>query len=60
VEVSTIHGDNPRRWIRKYRKFFKLHFTPVHQWVEIASLYLEGKAEVWFEGFLVGDHDLTN
>jgi len=36
-----------------------LHFTPVHQWVEIASLYLEGKAEVWFEGFLVGDHDLT-
>lgn len=34
--------------------------TPVHQWVEIASLFLEGKAEVWFEGFLVGDHDLTN
>jgi hypothetical protein len=28
--------------------------------VEIISLYLEGKAEVWSEGLLIGDHDLTN
>lgn len=28
--------------------------------MEIISLYLEGKAEVWSEGLLIGDHDLTN
>lgn len=28
--------------------------------MEIISLYLEGKTEVWSEGLLIGDHDLTN
>lgn len=31
VELSAFHVDNPRGWIRKCRKFFKLHFIPVHQ-----------------------------
>lgn len=44
----------------KCRKYFKLCFTAVHHWVEISSLYLECKVEVWIEGFLIGDHDLTN
>lgn len=27
VELPTFHRDNPRVWVRKCRKFFKLHFT---------------------------------
>jgi hypothetical protein len=30
-----------------------------NQWVEIASLYMEGKTEIWYESLLVGGNDLT-
>jgi len=38
--------------LRRCKKFFKLNTTPFQQWVELASLYLEGKAEIWFEGYM--------
>jgi hypothetical protein len=60
IKLSTFHEDNIRGWIRKCRKFFKLHSTLVHQWVEIVSLYLEDKKKVWFKGFLIRDYDTTN
>jgi hypothetical protein len=40
--------------LRRCKKFFKLNTTPFQQWVELASLYLEGKAEIWFEGYMCG------
>ena len=38
--------------MRRCKKFFKLNTTPFQQWVELASLYLEGKVEIWFEGYM--------
>ena len=61
IELPVFGGDNPRGWIRKCRKYFKMHNElPVQQWVEVASMYLEGKSEIWFEGILLGNNDLTN
>jgi len=36
-----------------------MHFTPVKKWVEITSLYLEGKTEIWYEEFLLRGNDLA-
>jgi hypothetical protein len=58
VESPTFWRENPR-WIRKCKKFFKMHFTPVNKWVEITSLYLEGKTEIWYEEFFLRGNDLA-
>jgi len=52
MDLTTFQGDNPRGWLRRCKKFFKLNSTPLQQWVEIGSLYLEGKVEIWFEGYM--------
>ena len=31
-----------------------MYFIPIQQWVEMSSLYLDGKAGVWYEGLLGG------
>jgi len=36
-----------------------MHFTPVNKWVEITSLYLEGKTEIWYEEFFLRGNDLA-
>ena len=41
MELSTFYGDKSEGWIRRWRKNFKLYFTPANQWVQIASMYLE-------------------
>jgi len=46
--------------MRKCKKFFMMHFTLVHQWMEITSLYLKRKVKLWYEGFLLGGGDLVN
>jgi hypothetical protein len=33
VELSSFNVENPRDRLGKYRKFFKLNFIPVQQWV---------------------------
>ena len=46
VELPTFRGENPRGWLRKCRKYFKMNTIPAHQRVEVVSYYLEGKAEI--------------
>jgi hypothetical protein len=54
MDLTSFWGENPKGWLRKCRKFFKLNSTPSQQWVELASLYLEGKALIRFEGYMCG------
>jgi len=54
MDLTTFRGDNLRGWLRRCKKIFRLNSTPFQQWVELASLYLEGKAEIWFEGYMCG------
>jgi hypothetical protein len=31
MELTTFHGENPKRWLRRCREFFKISYIPVHQ-----------------------------
>ncbi|XP_026459345.1 uncharacterized protein LOC113360006 [Papaver somniferum] len=54
LDFPRFSGDNPRSWIRKCERFFQIHSTSDEQKTEIASLYLDGKADSWFLDFLTG------
>jgi hypothetical protein len=30
-ELKIFHGENPKSWLRRCRKFFKMSYIPVHQ-----------------------------
>jgi len=30
MELSTFKGEDPRGWLRKYKKYFKIHSIPTH------------------------------
>ena len=51
IEFPPFHGSNPRSWVKKCSKYFCLCKTPPGQKAEIASLYMSGKAELWFNGY---------
>ena len=48
VEFPTFDGLNPRQWVKKCAKYFNLCKIPDYQKVDLALMYLLGKAEVWF------------
>jgi len=47
LEFPPFDGGNPRSWIKKCAKYFSLCKTPENQRVELASLYMVGRAERW-------------
>ena len=50
VELPFFEGYRPQEWIRKCEKYFLVHQIPELQKVEIVEMYLEGMAEIWFQG----------
>ena len=53
VEFPMFDGTNPRGWIKKCTRYFTLCKIPDDQKVDLASLHLYGKAEVWFGGYIL-------
>lgn len=54
IEFPQFDGMNPRGWVKKFSKYFHLCKTPSQQKVELASLYMVGKAETWYNGYAMG------
>ncbi|KAG8369727.1 hypothetical protein BUALT_Bualt14G0043900 [Buddleja alternifolia] len=55
VEFPHFDGDNPRAWILRCNRYFQVIPTiPEEHKVALASVYLDGKAEMWFQGFMEG------
>ncbi|KAL0423910.1 UNVERIFIED_CONTAM: hypothetical protein Sradi_0925800 [Sesamum radiatum] len=53
IEFPKFNGDEPRGWIRKCQWYFQTVYTiPNDQRVSLASIHLEGKAELWFQGLV--------
>ncbi|KAE8734899.1 EAP30/Vps36 family protein isoform 1 [Hibiscus syriacus] len=52
-------GVNPRGWVQKCLKYFSICGVPVEQRVELATMYLTGKAEIWFDGYIMQKHHVT-
>lgn len=51
LELPCFMGEDPRSWIRKCNKFFLLHQVSDSSKVEMVELYLDGKADVWYQSF---------
>lgn len=54
IEFPQFDCRNPTGWVKKCSKYFNLCRTPSHQKVELASLYMIGKAEIWYNNYALG------
>ncbi|XP_038995777.1 uncharacterized protein LOC120120131 [Hibiscus syriacus] len=59
VELPLFEGNNPRGWVRKCQKFFNLFGIHEEQKLEIAAMYLVGKAETWFDEYIMQKYRVT-
>ncbi|KAE8685919.1 hypothetical protein F3Y22_tig00111088pilonHSYRG00141 [Hibiscus syriacus] len=59
IELPFFEGSNPRGWIHKCLKYFSLCSIAEEQRVEVATMYLTGKAEIWFDGYIMQKHHVT-
>ena len=53
VEFPLFDGTNPRNWVEKCAKYFNLYKIPDDQKVNLALMYLQGKAEISFGGHIL-------
>ncbi|PKA53356.1 RNA-directed DNA polymerase like [Apostasia shenzhenica] len=49
LEFPKFNGDDVKGWLFRAERFFRLAGTAAESKVELASLYLEGKALVWHQ-----------
>ncbi|KAG8363516.1 hypothetical protein BUALT_Bualt19G0030600 [Buddleja alternifolia] len=60
VEFSPFNGGNPRAWIRYTQRYFHVITNiPEEHKVTLASIHLEGKAEMWFQSYMEGKDTIT-
>ncbi|XP_071933241.1 uncharacterized protein [Coffea arabica] len=53
VDLPPFAGENPREWVRKANKYFKISGVEEEMRSEVAELYFRDKADIWF-------HDVFN
>ncbi|XP_074271624.1 uncharacterized protein LOC141595557 [Silene latifolia] len=53
VDFPSFDGTNPRIWMKKCLKYFNLCKIPDNQRVDLASMYMTGRAESWFNSYVV-------
>ncbi|KAE8673195.1 hypothetical protein F3Y22_tig00111807pilonHSYRG00050 [Hibiscus syriacus] len=59
LDLQMFDGSNPRGWVRKCQKYFNLVGVPEEQKLDVAAMYLMGKAETWFDGYIIQKHRVT-
>ncbi|XP_074271204.1 uncharacterized protein LOC141595129 [Silene latifolia] len=52
VEFPVFDGSNPRIWVKKCKKYFELCKVADNQKLNLASLYMVGKAESWVHSYM--------
>lgn len=51
MELTHFSGEDPRGWIRKCNKFFLFHQINENLKYELVEIYLECKADSWFQSY---------
>lgn len=51
IEMPLFNGEDPRSWVRKCNKFFSIHQLNERSRMEMLELYMEGKADIWFQSY---------
>ncbi|XP_059281037.1 uncharacterized protein LOC132034680 [Lycium ferocissimum] len=52
-ELPSFEGQDPKVWLRKYERYFKLYRTQEDSKVEAAALYLNGVVETWYHSLVL-------
>ncbi|XP_027183811.1 uncharacterized protein LOC113782099 [Coffea eugenioides] len=50
LELPMFNSGNPREWVRKCQKYFLNYQIAENHKVDVAEMFLEGKADNWFQG----------
>ncbi|VFQ90413.1 unnamed protein product [Cuscuta campestris] len=58
VEFPQFDGSNVRNWIKKCVKYFMLCRIPEEKKVDLVSLYMTGKAEMWYSSYTIGRNNI--
>ena len=53
LNFPTFKGENPSGWVYKCERFFKYNRQEESDMVGLATIHLEGKTLVWFQGYEV-------
>ena len=53
MNFPTFKGENPSGWVYKCERFVKYNGLEEFDMVGLATIHLEGKALVWFQGYEV-------
>ncbi|KAK1681191.1 hypothetical protein QYE76_042039 [Lolium multiflorum] len=48
-DFPRFDGQLPNLWLDHCSSYFELYKTPVHNWGTTASLYLDGRATLWWQ-----------
>nr|XP_051225897.1 uncharacterized protein LOC127343754 [Lolium perenne] len=48
-DFPRFDGELPNLWLDRCSSYFELYRTPVQNWVTTASLYLDGRAALWWQ-----------
>lgn len=57
IELQMFDRVNPRSWVRNCQKYFEIYQVLESQKGEITFMYLEGRADIWFQGFFMSNSD---
>ena len=59
VEFPSFDGVNVRNWIKKCVKYLSLCKIPDNQKVDLASMYLHGRAEIWYGSYSLARRNIS-
>ncbi|CAL1393844.1 unnamed protein product [Linum trigynum] len=59
LDFPPFNGDDPREWTRKCEKLFEIYGIPPDQKVNLAVIYFQRRADLWFEGWKIGRQELN-
>ncbi|KAL0350240.1 UNVERIFIED_CONTAM: hypothetical protein Sradi_4173200 [Sesamum radiatum] len=50
MEFPLYNGEEAKIWIRRCNRYFQIISIPEEQKVPLASVYMQGRAELWYQG----------
>lgn len=59
IDLPMFQGERPREWLRKCLKYFTVYQIPENQRMEVVEMYLEGRADIWYQGLKMEKENVT-
>lgn len=59
TKLNSQYEPKSLGWVKKCQRYFSMFSVAEDQKVDIASMYLVGKAETWYDGYILQKHRTT-